>query len=881
MLQRALFAWYFSKPGEFPGLLSWVQQYADATRQLRREEARTLHERRFAMNWPAPEIPAVESGVSENQWQKIFGSFTTGYGAQTLFERFLMALDEYTNPSLRINHRYLGELLPHDNMVSYFAATVATFLNENAVIGKVSPCVTHMEQAAVTRLAQLVGWEGKIEISESESSDAADAALPLQRLPTPYPPAQDYDLWDREQPTGTIVGDGTIANISALLIARNATFNYLLGWGEATQSLGPDVAWQIIQDVYKDKYDRMLVLTSKGAHYSVAKACHMAGVGPVDVIEIAGCDNPWILDGQAVQETLRKIKGTTNTSNPLLLAVVLIAGKTETGYIDKIKEVADVLELEDHLHPDWNTVHQDKRDEIQERVSTWATGRLDKDYQDYGKDRCKKLIESCTSAHQNKQDFDDTAKRLQSRIKGASYNRPFLHVDAAHGGAFLAVPHLRAGAFKGIELADTVTLDGHKMFYCYYPCGGLLIRTTRWARTLHAGHSTYISEDTSHEAYREDRQYLGGVKRPQETSASFLISPGVRLRQKEIMGLAAARGHNNRPPGGARSELQHQPFRTSLEGSRGCQGIMQMYFNLSTIGFQGYKLLLEWTYLLSRRCAEAVSLGRPYVRPVTDEELPTEKVLGSMKDLAFQASGSHFEAVQDYIKNAPSPLGRRRIVPVLGGRLLRLSNGDCNQLLVTYVPSDIAMRISSQGLNYWRKKIKEDEKESAGPGHRRLWHTMHYLWRVNEHLWFKYLYANPAFTYYVGHTEFMPLLSYQKYQETIEQRQERLEGLLSEWNVWARWKVGGNYLKCPFFEALAKEIQDPSTPANTVRFEEGSVRFFAHKIVIMHPYTDESILSDLLGKMVFWGERSADAVRSADAACEAMPVQAGIRDRLP
>ena len=40
MLQRALFAWYFSKPGEFLGLLSWVQQYADTTRRLRQEEAR-------------------------------------------------------------------------------------------------------------------------------------------------------------------------------------------------------------------------------------------------------------------------------------------------------------------------------------------------------------------------------------------------------------------------------------------------------------------------------------------------------------------------------------------------------------------------------------------------------------------------------------------------------------------------------------------------------------------------------------------------------------------------------------------------------------------------------------------------------------------------
>jgi len=192
LLQRALFAWYFSRPGEFPGLLSLVQQSATETRQLRKEELLTMHERRFSLHVPAPEIPAVESSVSENQWQKIFGSFNTSYGAQRLFERFLSELDEYTNPSLRINHRYLGELLPHDNMVSYFAATVATFLNENAIIGKVSPCVTHMEQAAMIRLAELVGWEGKLEIAEQEESKDQSAlpqeeskdqsALPLQRL---------------------------------------------------------------------------------------------------------------------------------------------------------------------------------------------------------------------------------------------------------------------------------------------------------------------------------------------------------------------------------------------------------------------------------------------------------------------------------------------------------------------------------------------------------------------------------------------------------------------------------------------------------------------------------------------------------------------------
>jgi glutamate/tyrosine decarboxylase-like PLP-dependent enzyme len=1136
LLQRALFAWYFSMPGEFPGLLSLVQQYASETRQLRKEELLTLHERRFSLHVPAPEIPAVESSVSENQWQKIFGSFNTSYEAQRLFERFLSELDEYTNPSLRFNHRYLGELLPHDNMVSYFAATVATFLNENAIIGKVSPCVTHMELAAMVRLAQLVGWEGRLEIGKPEDP-AHQFALPLQRLPTPYPPAQNSDLWEREQPTGLIVGDGTIANISALLIARNATFNYLLGWGEATQSLGPDIAWQIIKDVYE--YDRIVVITSKGGHYSVPKASHMAGVGPLDVIDVAGSKNPWILDGAAFEKKLNEIENETKADGEkkktLLLAVVLVAGKTETGYIDKIDEVAKILEKPEHRHHDLKKV-LDKRQQIEDEIKSIVDERLMGAHY-----RKEMLIDSYISSQKNpKYSGKEINRREKIQVEGARYNRPFLHVDAAHGGAFLTVPYLRNNEFRGIHLADTVTLDGHKMFYCYYPCGGLLIRTTRWARSLHASQSSYISEDTSHEAYGEDRWYLDKLKEPKDqeeierdkrkamkegekpedvdelkkrraTSEMPWIYPGLYIGHKEAEGLDAARSHNDRPAMAARSELRHLPFTASLEGSRGCQGIMQMYFNLSTIGFDGYRSLLEWTYLLSRRCAEAVSLGRVYVRPITEKELPTKEWMGNGKDWAIQ-DGAVTLTESDH------ELEPRRIVPVLGGRLLRLSDGSCNQLLISYVPRDIAMRIASQGVEYW-KHLRKGAEDSAKPGSTNFWQTMHYLWRVNEHLWVKYLYANPAFTYYVGHTEFEPLLPNKKgsslfregdlkdpaslavklrdacdplsqylqqqfspdtqrlleqhdgsspmseslqsalvdeldqrltssglfdeqrfaqvkltekarslikqkpqgddlirlnrllleeaypleivesHKKDREQARSGLEKLLCDWNVWTRWEpepdevvsslfreddlidpaclalkllyskdslsehlrtqlpkkmlqqlktytgsdtlpntshsaligILNHLLKrpslfeeksfaavelnaktrsliehqpqgadlihlnrlllerayphliakhpneeknwvCPFFNVLAEEVQNSSDLYSKGEmqcdYREGSVRFFAHKIVVMHPYTDESILSDLLGKIMFWGERSAEAVQAADATCQ-------------
>jgi aromatic-L-amino-acid/L-tryptophan decarboxylase len=51
----------------------------------------------------------------------------------------------------------------------------------------------------------------------------------------------------------------------------------------------------------------------------------------------------------------------------------------------------------------------------------------------------------------------------------------WLHVDAAYGG-FAALVERGRELLGGIELADSVTLDPHKLLYQSYECGGLLVR---------------------------------------------------------------------------------------------------------------------------------------------------------------------------------------------------------------------------------------------------------------------------------------------------------------------------------------------------------------------------------------------------------------------
>jgi glutamate/tyrosine decarboxylase-like PLP-dependent enzyme len=60
----------------------------------------------------------------------------------------------------------------------------------------------------------------------------------------------------------------------------------------------------------------------------------------------------------------------------------------------------------------------------------------------------------------------------------ASEENLWFHVDAAYGGFAVLAPS-EAQAFRGMELADSITLDPHKWFFQPYETGCLLVRDTR------------------------------------------------------------------------------------------------------------------------------------------------------------------------------------------------------------------------------------------------------------------------------------------------------------------------------------------------------------------------------------------------------------------
>lgn len=69
--------------------------------------------------------------------------------------------------------------------------------------------------------------------------------------------------------------------------------------------------------------------------------------------------------------------------------------------------------------------------------------------------------------------------------------RLWYHVDAAYGGGALAAPSVRH-LFKGIELADSITIDPHKWLFSPYDCGAVIYREPELARKAHTQGGSYL-----------------------------------------------------------------------------------------------------------------------------------------------------------------------------------------------------------------------------------------------------------------------------------------------------------------------------------------------------------------------------------------------------
>lgn len=75
----------------------------------------------------------------------------------------------------------------------------------------------------------------------------------------------------------------------------------------------------------------------------------------------------------------------------------------------------------------------------------------------------------------------------------------WLHVDAAYGGAAMLAPAQR-NLFRGIDLADSVTVDPHKWLFTPFDCAAVIYRDPAVARAAHRQSAHYLDATLTEDA---------------------------------------------------------------------------------------------------------------------------------------------------------------------------------------------------------------------------------------------------------------------------------------------------------------------------------------------------------------------------------------------
>jgi putative pyridoxal-dependent aspartate 1-decarboxylase len=140
---------------------------------------------------------------------------------------------------------------------------------------------------------------------------------------------------------GVITTGGTTSNIGALLSARNRLLfnNY-----DQISSSGES----IYRIMHKKGYKDMVIIGSPLMHYSMKKASSILGLGIDNIVYVEMCCNNRI-NTDDLEKKIRQCR----KDKIMILAVVGIAGATETGVIDPLEEIAEITQkYKVHFHVD-------------------------------------------------------------------------------------------------------------------------------------------------------------------------------------------------------------------------------------------------------------------------------------------------------------------------------------------------------------------------------------------------------------------------------------------------------------------------------------------------------------------------------------------------
>lgn len=152
-----------------------------------------------------------------------------------------------------------------------------------------------------------------------------------------------YQKWTQSfgHSLGVMCSGGTIANMTGLWVARNKRLGPMNGFlGVAEEGLYKALKFY--------GYEDAVILVSERGHYSISKAADLIGLGRSQVLRIP-VDSRHKIDLKALESKLKTLR----QQKTLILAIVGIAGTTETGNVDPLDELAAIAQTyETSFHVD-------------------------------------------------------------------------------------------------------------------------------------------------------------------------------------------------------------------------------------------------------------------------------------------------------------------------------------------------------------------------------------------------------------------------------------------------------------------------------------------------------------------------------------------------
>ncbi len=152
-----------------------------------------------------------------------------------------------------------------------------------------------------------------------------------------------YQQWmhSANHSLGAFCSGGTIANLTALWVARN---NLLKADGEF-KGVAREGLFKALKHY---QYDGLAILVSARGHYSLKKSADVLGIGQDSVIAI-----PTDEDNKIDCELLAAKCQQLANENIRVLSIVGVAGTTETGNIDPLEKMAEIAQrYQAHFHVD-------------------------------------------------------------------------------------------------------------------------------------------------------------------------------------------------------------------------------------------------------------------------------------------------------------------------------------------------------------------------------------------------------------------------------------------------------------------------------------------------------------------------------------------------